>query len=900
MSTATKTAIDSEAVKQAAAGRWSEIIASVGGISSDVLDGKHHPCPKCGGTDRFRFYRDDSGGAVCNQCHNPGGGDGFNTLEWLLSCDFREALELTAGYLGLNGTARPAGKHDLIAALCRDKGMLIEAFTQYGPELAERGRGKARKACVRVPIYDERGECVSYFDLWPGHKGKLEWGGTGGMFLPGRTPEAGETWMLPEGVKDAAALIGIGFNAAGMSTSQLNEKFARLFAGVHVVLVPDLDAPSQSGAQKSGGRLAGIAASVRIARLPGEITKKDGADVRDIAKRPNGEQLIREAIEAAEPWEPREGELDPKDGRPEVLVTLLYGCVADQVTECLGKLGWQTPWIPAEKRERLKLYSRGGELVHVVTEETAAELQGIDVPAGAVRIRPLPAGQLPLRIADSCQLTVENETKDGIERKATSPPKWLVEGIYTRGDFGGYVRPLAGVITAPTLRADGSILQNAGYDSRTGLLYRPNDAFPRVADKPSQKQAQAAAVELLEVVKDFPYVADADRSAWLAYVLTLIGRSGVNGCVPMFGFTSTTRGAGKGLGVDCANVIGYGRPAAKKPYTANDDEMRKSITAVAIEALASVLLDNVASGSVLGGSSLDAAITSTVWSDRVLGYSKTTGELPLKTTWAATGNNLRYGSDTARRVLPIRLAPQVENPEERADFEHPDLLGWVRANRPRLAAAALTILRSYVVAGRPEQPSGRWGSFENWSALIRGAIVWTGLADPLETRETAKADDQSGAIVAGLIGGLLEIDPSGDGMTVREIVTELNREANADRFPTLRDVIAECATNRGAIDAKKIGYELRRYNGRIAQGWRIEGNPKGRNKITAWKAVKQYSESAGDAGHAGDVSSHPPTRLKSQSDNTARTHINAYRDGPESSPACPASPATDYGSEVEI
>ena len=154
--------------------------------------------------------------------------------------------------------------------------------------------------------------------------------------------------------------MGLGFNAAGMPTSYLAAKYARLFSGCHIVLVPDLDTAGQLGAQKTGGHLKGIAASVRVARLPGEIVSRGGDDVRDVLRRPDGERLVREAIDAAASWMPADGEHDPQDGRPEVTLTLNYGWAADQVTEYLGKLGWETPWLPAKKRERLKLYQRGG------------------------------------------------------------------------------------------------------------------------------------------------------------------------------------------------------------------------------------------------------------------------------------------------------------------------------------------------------------------------------------------------------------------------------------------------------------------------------------------------------------------------------------------------------------
>ncbi len=55
-------------------------------------------------------------------------------------------------------------------------------------------------------------------------------------------------------------------------------------------------------------------------------------------------------------------------------------------------------------------------------------------------------------------------------------------------------------------------------------------------------------------------------------------------------------------------------------------------------------------------------------------------------------------------------------------------------------SAALTILRAYHVAGRPDQKLPSWGSFTVWSELIRGALVWTGLADPFLTQQRAARD----------------------------------------------------------------------------------------------------------------------------------------------------------------
>src|SRR5262249_42722346 len=57
----------------------------------------------------------------------------------------------------------------------------------------------------------------------------------------------------------------------------------------------------------------------------------------------------------------------------------------------------------------------------------------------------------------------------------------------------------------------------------------------------------------------------------------------------------------------------------------------------------------------------------------------------------------------------------------------------------RLVSAALTLLRAYWEAGLPPQPLEPYGSFEEWSDLIRSALVWAGAADPCTGREGLEA-----------------------------------------------------------------------------------------------------------------------------------------------------------------
>ena len=141
---------------------------------------------------------------------------------------------------------------------------------------------------------------------------------------------------------------------------------------------------------------------------------------------------------------------------------------------------------------------------------------------------------------------------------------------------------------------------------------------------------------------------------------------------------------------------------------------------------------------------LHHALTSPTFKDRVLGKNQSK-EAPLSAVFFATGNNITYQGDTTRRVVPIYLQPEMERPEEREDFLHPNLTQWLHHERPRLVSAALTILRAYHVAGRPKQDSIKQiGSFEAWNDFIRSALIWAGQPDPAEGRSTLEGESDEG------------------------------------------------------------------------------------------------------------------------------------------------------------
>lgn len=92
---------DADTVRSFAHDQWADILSVLGGVSSEFFNGNHCPCPKCGGTDRFRFSDDGGdGSAICNQCLRHGG-NGFKVLEWLTGRKFYECVVLVAEHLGV-------------------------------------------------------------------------------------------------------------------------------------------------------------------------------------------------------------------------------------------------------------------------------------------------------------------------------------------------------------------------------------------------------------------------------------------------------------------------------------------------------------------------------------------------------------------------------------------------------------------------------------------------------------------------------------------------------------------------------------------------------------------------------------------------------------------------------
>lgn len=473
------------------------------------------------------------------------------------------------------------------------------------------------------------------------------------------------------------------------------------------------------------------------------------------------------------------------------------------------------------------VFQRARRLVTIAPAEPHAI--GMRRIGGSPVIRGLTLPRLRQLLAEAANWQTPNQglTKAYPDKPAT----WLVETILDQEYWP--VPPLTGMVGTPTMRSDGTMLTAPGYDAHTGLWLTHQDfSFPAVPDKPTAQEADAALTFLREPFQDFPFAAPCHESATLAALLSLMARYAVEN-VPLFAIRATTRASGKTLLADVISVIATGRLAPKIPQVRDEEEERKRLLAIALDGDLLIVIDNVVGE--LGSPALDLAITSRSFKDRVLGKNATQ-EAPLYAVFMATGNNLFFKGDMARRVLPIDLAPLSEHPETRQDFHHPDLLSWVAAERPRLVTAGLTLLRRFHILGRPAQPIAPYGSFELWSNLIRACLVWCGLADPCEGRTgLEETSDSTFDAHAELLDAWSDLYH--EPVLLRTILQDIGLytvahshtngtappPAGSEKYERLKEALGAFDSHfeRGGLHIGPLNSSIKRLVGRVIQGKRL-------------------------------------------------------------------------------
>lgn len=278
-------------IRERTSGRWVEILTGLG-VSAHLLDGKHHACPACGGTDRFRYVRDDNGGFFCGDQR----GSGVDLVMHLRDCDFPTACREVERIVGRDASYTPADRKPNVAALlfARAKRATRSRYIESrGLEIApalrwldrcdyyDGDRVTGTYAAMVAPVTDREGAFrtvhITYLDR--GAKAKVQ---APRKIMPGHVtgcavalyPPA-EVMGVAEGIETAIAaklLHNMPVHAALNAGMMAKWNWPQVAREVHIFADNDTNYAGQAAAYQLAHRLAvkGLRAVIRLPEQPGD------------------------------------------------------------------------------------------------------------------------------------------------------------------------------------------------------------------------------------------------------------------------------------------------------------------------------------------------------------------------------------------------------------------------------------------------------------------------------------------------------------------------------------------------------------------------------------------------------------------------------------------------------
>lgn len=601
-------------------------------------------------------------------------------------------------------------------------------------------------------------------------------------------------------------------------------------------------------------------ASVQIIRLPpGQNGRKQGVDDY-LAAGHSLSDLVTLAIDTPK----RPGfsiAVTRADGLPGIRTNDRH--LRDVVADALEALS-QANAVPS-------LFVHGGALARITINEL-----------GKPRIETVGENSLRGQLARAANFYAERERNGVVEFTAVHPPMEVVRDILA---LGAWTFPtLTSVVETPTLRPDGSIITDPGYDRTTGTFYCPARGLDvgHIPERPTRDELTAALALLREPIAEFPYADGASEANVLALVLTPICRPAIRGNVPMAVINGTQPGTGKGLLTEVVSRITTGR-ASSMSQMGRGEELRKVITALLHGGDPIIIFDN--QSGPIHSPILASAITATEWKDRTLGKTESLS-IPQRAVWITTGNAIQLGGDLPRRCYIINMDAKQSQPWNRKNFKHADLNGWVTANRGRLIAAALTLARGWYAAGCPAATVPTLGSFPDWPRVIGGILAFAGMQGFLTNLQTMYAEaDEEGAVWEAFLFALAE---KYDGAAVK--VSDICADMLLD--PALQELLPDIGdgflNGKGEIQPKfpkQLGHALKVRAGRRHGQSEARAD---RARDDSHAKVARWCFFAGNAGICGISSNATRVEISESSDDVFKnpTGESAHQIPPD--PAIPA------------
>jgi hypothetical protein len=424
-----------------------------------------------------------------------------------------------------------------------------------------------------------------------------------------------------------------------------------------------------------------------------------------------------------------------------------------------------------------QLFTRSNSMVAIGTGEKGRK---IIMVVGEAALR----GRLA-RAADFFRFNAKGQQVDCV------PPVEVVKDILALPPDDWAFPYLEGLIEAPVLRPDGSIVDTPGYDSATGFYYAPDPSLrvPVIPSEPTTDHIEVAVSLIVdELFVDFPFVDEASKANAIAGLLTPIVKPAIKSPSPLQLYDAPEAGTGKSLGAEIVALIATGRPAEMFSAPKDEDEWRKQITTALVSGTPVVVFDNVTRR--LESAELCKVLTASQYADRAFRTHEKI-LLPVTTVFMATGNNIQVGGDMVRRCYHVRLDAKRARPFLRTEFKHQDLKAWVLENRGELLAALLTLARAWYLAGKPRPSCSPLGSFEEWTIAVGGILQHAGVSGFLGNAASLyELSEQESAQGEAFLSAVREIFGS-EPFTAAQLGNSVFNPTAGEPAKTLRDSLPD-------------------------------------------------------------------------------------------------------------
>lgn len=412
-----------------------------------------------------------------------------------------------------------------------------------------------------------------------------------------------------------------------------------------------------------------------------------------------------------------------------------------------------TYWLAQEAgRNRLQgFFIRGGQVVHTPRVTDLGYVPAPEGDNGPVEIRPVTGRQMASKIQFMYSWYKIIKGRKGEEDREVPAmfPIGSAEAVVNAPEAATGLRPLRGITHTPMVRADGSILSEAGYDKASGLLFTPGPgvSVPAVPEAPVGTLVESSVALLLEMIEGFPFATEDDRANYLGLLLTPLLRLIAPPSYKLFGIGAHQPGSGKSLLAEIVSII-HGAVTRSEVPTEEPEWGKFTMSLLAATSAPVVVLDNITG--ILRSSTLAGLLTASgEIGDRVLGSNTQTMTVINDRVWVATGNNLSLGGDMVRRTITILIDPDMVNPETRTDFKIQDLPAWVRANRSAILHALLVLVRHWVAVGMPLEGRAQSDGFTAWERTVGGILAAAGIPgrfDMESGKRVAAGGDDDGLV----------------------------------------------------------------------------------------------------------------------------------------------------------